>query len=54
MSPLIRSATANDARVIGQLAAEFHAYLRSIGDQTAFSFGTTEYLRDGFGADPGS
>ena len=31
------------------LAAEFQAYLRSLGDTTDFAWGAVEYLRDGFG-----
>jgi len=45
----IRPAVRSDARAIGRLAAEFHDYLRSLGDSTTFKFGPTEYLQDGFG-----
>jgi GNAT superfamily N-acetyltransferase len=41
-----------DATAIGDLAAEFQAYLRSLGDTTEFAWGAEEYLRDGFGDRP--
>ena len=52
MPPTIRRATAADAHAIGELAAEFQAYLRAQGSQGEFRWGADEYLRDGFGADP--
>ncbi len=45
----IRQSTAEDAESIGQLAAEFHSYLRALGDRADFDWGATKYLRDGFG-----
>ena len=48
----IRPATANDAAEVGHLAAQFAAYLRSLGDTTDFQFTTEAYLRDGFGPNP--
>lgn len=48
----IRPAIAADADTIGTLAAEFQAYLRSVGSETDFDWGAAKYLRDGFGADP--
>ena len=49
---LIRPCEPADAAAIGALAAEFQAYLRALGDRTAFAWGAAEYLRDGFGDDP--
>lgn len=48
----IRVATENDAASVAELAAEFHAYLRGLGDRTGFTFSASDYLRDGFGAEP--
>jgi GNAT superfamily N-acetyltransferase len=45
-------ATANDAVAIGELAQQFAAYLRSLGDPTDFRFNAEAYLRDGFGPAP--
>jgi ribosomal protein S18 acetylase RimI-like enzyme len=49
---MIRQATAADADAIGRLAAEFQAYLRSLGDTADFKWGAQEYLADGFGEHP--
>ena len=49
---LIRIAKAGDAQAIEKLAAEFHAYLNSLGDKTKFFFNASTYLRDGFGENP--
>jgi GNAT superfamily N-acetyltransferase len=48
----IRGAEARDAAAVEVLAAEFQAHLRSVGDPADFSWGATEYLRDGFGKTP--
>ena len=48
----IRDATAGDAESVGELVKEFQAYLRALGDQTAFAFTAAMYLRDGFGPHP--
>lgn len=48
----IRTATAADAAVVGQLAEQFADYLRSLGDSTDFKFNAQSYLRDGFGPNP--
>jgi GNAT superfamily N-acetyltransferase len=45
----IRQCTAEDAEPIGQLAAEFHSYLRALGDRADFDWDAAKYLRDGFG-----
>lgn len=52
MSLTIRTATAADAPAIGLLAAEFQAYLRSVGSTATYTWGAAEYLRDGFGPAP--
>jgi len=52
MTLRIRPATAADAPAIGTLAAEFQAYLRSVGSTATFTWGAAEYLRDGFGPAP--
>ncbi|MEP6668628.1 MAG: GNAT family N-acetyltransferase [Chthoniobacter sp.] len=52
MDLLIRASTCHDAEAIGRMAAEFCAYLRTLGDETEFGFGAAKYLRDGFGDDP--
>jgi GNAT superfamily N-acetyltransferase len=52
MSVIVRTATLADAEPIGALVAEFQAYLRGLGDRTAFDFGGAKYARDGFGEDP--
>jgi GNAT superfamily N-acetyltransferase len=49
---VIRKSTAADATAIGDMVAEFQAYLRGLGDRTEFDFGATKYLQDGFGDDP--
>jgi ribosomal protein S18 acetylase RimI-like enzyme len=48
----IRPAIAGDADRIGQLAQQFAAYLRALGDTAAFQFDAQAYLRDGFGPAP--
>jgi GNAT superfamily N-acetyltransferase len=48
----IRIATIADADAIGELAKEFQAYLRALGDQTQFEFTAEAYRRDGFGPHP--
>lgn len=53
MSPrnlIIRTATANDAGAIGELARQLADYLRGLGDPTDFQFNSDTYLRDGFGS----
>ena len=45
----IRTATVDDAGVIGDLAKEFQVYLRGLGDRTQFEFTAETYRRDGFG-----
>jgi len=52
MSVTIRQSRADDAESIGQLAAEFHSYLRALGDDTEFDWGAAKYAKDGFGEDP--
>jgi ribosomal protein S18 acetylase RimI-like enzyme len=52
MSLTIRQAGADDAESIGRLAAEFHSYLRALGDETEFDWGAAKYTRDGFGEHP--
>jgi len=52
VSVTIRKSTAQDADAIGEMVAEFQAYLRSLGDKTEFDWGAAKYLRDGFGEDP--
>ena len=49
MAITIRQSTAADADSIGDLAAEFHSYLRALGDHADFDWGAAKYLRDGFG-----
>lgn len=49
---LIRSATAEDAEAIGELAKEFADYLRALGDPSGLRFDADTYLRDGFGPNP--
>jgi len=49
---LIRSATAEDAEAIGELAREFADYLRALGDPSDLGFDAETYLRDGFGPNP--
>lgn len=51
-NPAIRAATVNDAEAIGELARQFAAYLRGLGDPTDFHFDADTYRRDGFGAAP--
>jgi GNAT superfamily N-acetyltransferase len=48
----IRKATVADADVIGELAKQFQAYLRALGDRTQFEFTAETYRRDGFGPCP--
>jgi ribosomal protein S18 acetylase RimI-like enzyme len=48
----IRPATADDADRIGQLAKQFAAYLRDLGDTSDFKFDAQAYIRDGFGPAP--
>jgi len=52
MAITIRTATAADAAVIGEMIGEFQVYLRSLGDRTDFAFNAAAYVRDGFGAHP--
>ena len=52
MGFLIRSATAEDAEAIGELAKEFVDYLRALGDTVDIQFDAEAYLRDGFGPNP--
>lgn len=52
MPILIRTATPDDATEIGQLAEQFAAHLRDLGDPTDFKFSADTYLRDGFGPHP--
>ena len=48
----IRSARADDAESIGELARQFANYLRELGDTTDFNLTAATYLRDGFGTMP--
>jgi ribosomal protein S18 acetylase RimI-like enzyme len=48
----IRPAIADDADRVGQLAKQFAAYLRDLGDTSDFQFDAHTYLRDGFGSLP--
>lgn len=48
----IRRATVDDADAVSKLAAEFHAYLRKLGDASIFHFNASTYIRDGFGDEP--
>ncbi len=50
MRYIVRSAIAEDANAIGELAQEFADYLRALGDPSNFSFDADAYLRDGFSA----
>lgn len=50
MRYIVRSAIAQDANDIGELAQEFADYLRVLGDPSDFRFDADAYLRDGFGA----
>lgn len=45
----IRAATPEDAGRVGELAREFAAYLRGLGDSSEFRFDAAAYLGDGFG-----
>ena len=47
MEFIVRSAKAGDAESIGNLAAEFIEYLRSLGDEAEQKFDSAVYLRDG-------
>jgi ribosomal protein S18 acetylase RimI-like enzyme len=49
MEVAIRQSVAHDAESIGALAAEFHSYLRALGDEANFDWDAEKYLRDGFG-----
>src|SRR6266481_63333 len=49
---IIRPCLASDAAGIESLFREFVAYLRSIGDESAYRFSAQQYLSDGFGTDP--
>jgi ribosomal protein S18 acetylase RimI-like enzyme len=48
---IIRECLASDAVAVDLLFQEFVAYLRSIGDESHYSFGAQQYLADGLGAD---
>lgn len=48
----IRAGAPSDAEAIDALAREFQALLRSYDPMAHFSWGATQYLRDGFGNDP--
>jgi ribosomal protein S18 acetylase RimI-like enzyme len=52
VNAIIRTATVSDANAIGELAQEFQAYLRALGDRTQFEFTAETYRRDGFGPTP--
>lgn len=52
MTVSIRGCVIDDAEDIGRLAAEFHGYLRGLGDDTTYDWGAEKYARDGFGASP--
>jgi GNAT superfamily N-acetyltransferase len=52
MEFIIRPAKAEDAESIGELAAEFIEYLRSLGDEAEQKFDAAVYLRDGFCTNP--
>ncbi len=50
---VIRNATIDDAPAIGSMVDEFRSYLRALGDVDAcINFGSEQYRRDGFGANP--
>ncbi len=49
---VVRPATSGDAEAVAILAAEFHAYLKGLGDPTRFHFTAETFLRDGFGTQP--
>lgn len=52
MVVMVRPALEHDAAAIGELAQEFAAYLRALGDPTDFRFDADACLRDGFGDVP--
>ncbi|MBI3943435.1 MAG: GNAT family N-acetyltransferase [Chloroflexi bacterium] len=52
MDFIVRAATAADAPAVGQLAQEFAAYLRDLGDMTDFQLDEAAVRRDGFGPNP--
>lgn len=53
MSVIIRAATAQDAEPVASLGREFVAYLQALGDPHPHCLSAEEYLRDGFGENPG-
>src|SRR3954462_13397742 len=48
----LRPTVAGDAPQIGDLAQQFAAFLRSLGDQNELRLRAETYLRDGFGQPP--
>ena len=52
MTVTVRPAAEGDATAIGELAQEFAAYLRALGDPTDFRFDADTCVRDGFGEVP--
>lgn len=52
MTIVIRHASAADANAVGQLAKEFQNFLISLDHTAEFTWGATEYLRDGFRESP--
>jgi len=53
MSVTIRAATPHDAESVASLGREFVAYLQALGDPHPHCLSAEEYLRDGFGENPG-
>ncbi len=49
---IIRECLSSDAAGIESLFREFVTYLRGIGDNYDYRFGSEQYLADGFGSDP--
>jgi GNAT superfamily N-acetyltransferase len=53
VSLTIRAATPQDAESVAALGREFVAYLQALGDPHPHCLSAEEYLRDGFGENPG-
>lgn len=53
MSVTVRAAMPHDAEPVASLGREFVAYLQALGDSHPHCLSAEEYLRDGFGEDPG-
>ncbi|MSP14867.1 MAG: GNAT family N-acetyltransferase [Chloroflexi bacterium] len=52
MDFIVRAATVADAPAVSQLAQDFAAYLRDLGDMTDFQLDEAAVRRDGFGPNP--